>query len=57
MMRNIDKRTLQSQLWLAQHNLSKCTDVTMIGVYRDYIRALASELLYRYREETKQLST
>jgi len=56
-MRQIDKRILQSQLWLAQHNLSKCTDVQMREVYKDYIRALASELLYRYRAETKQLST
>ena len=49
-MRSIDTRTLQTQLWLAQHNLSKCTDTKMVDVYKLYISDLATELLYRYQQ-------
>lgn len=50
MLTKLDKRTLQSQLWLAQYNLSKCTDSEMRDTYMLYIRELASELLCRYRK-------
>lgn len=50
MFAKLDYRTVQDQLWLAQHNLSKCTDDQMRDVYKLYISDLATELLYRYRQ-------
>lgn len=50
MFANLDTRTVQDQLWLAQYNLGKCTDVQMRDIHKAYIRDLAAELLYRYRQ-------
>lgn len=51
MFATLDKRTVQNQLWLAQYNLSKCTDAQMRDIYKSYIVDLATELLYRCRQE------
>lgn len=51
MFANLNNRTVQDQLWLAQYNLSKCTDEKMREIHKLYIQDLAQELLSRYRAE------
>jgi len=56
MFATLDTRTVQDQLWLAQYNLGKCTDNKMRDIYKLYISELATELLYRYRQNKEKLS-
>lgn len=55
MFANLNTRTVQDQLWLAQYNLGKCTDAQMRDIYKTYISDLATELLYRYRQQNKEM--
>lgn len=55
MFANLNTRTVQDQLWLAQYNLGKCTDAQMRDIYKAYISDLATELLYRYRQQNKEM--
>lgn len=54
MFANLNTRTVQDQLWLAQYNLSKCTDAQMRNIHKAYISDLSTELLYRYRQSKDQ---
>ena len=49
-MRNIDTTTLQRELLRSQIALDKCTTEQQMQTYRLYIKELATELLYRYRQ-------
>ena len=53
-MKNIDTLTLQHELLRSQEALEKCTNDQSRLMYRLYIKELASELLYRYRESKLQ---
>lgn len=53
-MKNIDTLTLQHELLRSQYALEKCTNDQSRLMYRLYIKELASELLYRYRESKLQ---
>ena len=55
-MKNIDTFTLQHELLCSQQALEKCTNDQSRLMYRLYIKELASELLYRYRESKLQAS-
>lgn len=54
-MRDVDTRTLQDLLRYYQIMLAKCTDEQMKEAYKGYIVELSTELLYRWREDTKHL--
>jgi hypothetical protein len=49
-MKNIDTLTLQHELLRSQEALEKCTNDQSRLMYRLYIKDLASELLFRYRQ-------
>lgn len=50
-MKDIDTLTLQHELRRSQFALDKCTTEQQRQMYRLYIKDIASELLYRYREQ------
>lgn len=56
-MRDIDTLTLQHELRRSQFALDKCTNEHTRELHKAYIRDLASELLYRYREMKLQETT
>jgi hypothetical protein len=56
-MRDIDTLTLQHELRRSQFALDRCTTEQKIQMYRLYIKDLATELLYRYRQGKLQEST
>lgn len=49
-MRDIDTLTLQHELLRSQQAIEKCTNDQSRLMYRLYIKELASELLFRYRQ-------
>lgn len=53
-MIDIDTLTLQNELRRSQFALDKCTDEHTAQMYRQYIKDLARELLYRYRQSKLQ---
>jgi hypothetical protein len=53
-MKNIDTLTLQHELLCSQQAIEKCTNDQSRLMYGLYIKELASELLYRYRESKLQ---
>ena len=49
-MSNTDTITLQHELRRSQFELDRCTNEQSKHLYRLYIKELASELLFRYRQ-------
>ena len=56
-MRDIDTLSLQHELRRSQFALDKCSTEQQRQMYRLYIKDIATELLYRYREMKLQEST